>query len=929
MAHFLDNQIRIFILSAFLISVGLLQSQAQYSVDNYGFSQQVASYSPITGGTVLGNIDIDEEIFNGNTAGSTGIVSGNGFPIGFSFSLGGKSFTRFAVATNGYIRIGNGTFPLGNSTISAFSANFFNLADTLNFLNLLAPFHGDHEGQTGSELSFRTVGTAPNRELVVQWKNFIFWNTTGTENLNFQVRLQETTNKVIFSYGNFVKNPTDKLAAVGIRTDAYSIVHLRRARIDSSETWATSSKSLSRNTLCDIRTAYKPNNGLQYEFTGPSIPANDLALAEVSISEIINFGCPGSNAEPIKVLVRNNGTDAQSNLSYTLQVNGNAAGASTIPLNPPLASYEERQVTLTQTLDLSSAGTYSLKVWSALALDTGIYQTNDTARAAYSLFAPVQTPFASIRSLVEFQQKGWKTYNGKNKPANPGGAFTNSTIFHSASTSVFVSAFAADSIQEWLVSPSITPSPGLRLKFRAAITSFDSTTAATSIDDDEIKVLISTDCGLTWTNLFVFNGSSFTSGQILNTRKGYSIPIEGINSPFQIAFFVNNKGTEPTDSYYFHLDDVTMSLGNAYDLAALRLSVQNQGNVSCSQTTFPVKVWFKNVGDSVLTSSAASVKVNALAPVQQTFTFSPVLAKGDSVEVSFNSVTIPPNNVIRLVASSRLQSEDGFSSGNDTVSTSFIYLGSASPLSLPALITFDNLPSGVPAGWLVDQVQGTDFKVRVRGTGSTRSLSTNLYSNNKSSFAIMPVTQVLPASQFLSFDLRIKNDNTSTPFAFGPQDSVQVSVSSDCGNSFQTLFKSKASNPVGLETFFQVNIDLSSFQNQSVSVRFDAFINRTDFTGAWVDIDNVNVFTVTGITSFAMANQVGVYPNPVHDQIYFNFPSGTSRMGIKILSSDGRLISQSEAIEGRSLDVSALKPGIYFFEIEANHTRIRRKVMIH
>jgi hypothetical protein len=470
----------------------------------------------------------------------------------------------------------------------------------------------------------------------------------------------------------------------------------------------------------------------------------------------------------------------------------------------------------------------------------------------------------------------------------------------------------------------------MRLKFRAAITNtFDTTTSITAIGNDEFKVLISTNCGQSWENLLVFNNSSLTNGSLSNVKKGYSVTFDPQSAPFQIAFFVTNKGTAPTQSYVFHLDDVTVSLGNAYDLAATSLTINTTGNTACSQTTFPVSVWLKNKGDSSLTSSQASVRVNSTPEVLQNFTFTPKLAPGDSFLAIFPSVAIAPNSIGRVLATAKLSTEDGYSAQNDTASTPYVYIGSANPLALPANLNFDNLPSGIPSGWFVDQGQGTDFKVRVRGVSSSRSLSANFYLNNRSSFAIMPATQSIPAGYALKFSLRLKNDQAGSPFSMGASDSIVVRASADCGSTFQTLVTLKQANAIGIENYATVTADLSAFAGQVVSIRFEAYIRRTDQTGCWVDIDNIGIAPNTAVAPTFEGREVSFFPNPASGQINLFHPVSTQPVPFRLVTVDGKKVQEGTMFSGQSIDVSRLNRGIYIIEFENFGVVSRKKIILN
>lgn len=888
---------------------------SQSSLHQYQYVQTIGTYEEISGGTILGDIDIDEEVFNNNTAGESGPITNIGFPIGFNFVYNNQSYDRFAVGTNGYIKLGNGTFTITNSVSTAFTQTF---GDTNGLKQIIAALHGDLEGQSGSTLQYRTIGTAPNRQLVVQWRKFMFWNTIGADSLNFQIRLKEGTNAIEFCYGNIVRNSTDKLVSVGMNGNTMSEAIMRRARLDSSETWQSSSASYSPNAKCDLRTAFKPLNGLKMLFYGLPPIENDLAVLGIRFRAELDFGCPGTATEPISLVIENRGTNPQTAALYGIIVNSSAPSLNALDFTPALQPAERRTVLVNQTINLTNPGAYHILAFTSLPNDTGSYRGNDTARVSTHLFSPVQLPSAPIRSLADFPARGWKFYQGRISPRKPGTKFVANNYFYSASAAVNVSAFAAstDTIQEWLVSPTYTPANGQILKFRAAITQFDTTSAVNSIDDDELQIRISTDCGTSWQTIYTVNQAVVASGGLNNVKRGFSVPINSPN-PFQVAIFFTNKATNPTTTYYLHLDDITVSLGNAYDLAARLVLPQGIGATGCSQSTFDVKVQIKNTGDSIISATPARLRVNGNAPINQNFSLTPPLMPGDSTLVTFTGVSLPPNNAYRLTATVLHPQEDGFSSNNDTASTSFVYLGAANPLSLPASIDFNTLPSGqVPANWFCEQGSFLDFKVRVRGLLSSRSLSTNLNYSNQSSYAVMPLTGTLPSNYGLTYSIRMNNDNGAT-FTMGSNDSVTVSVSDNCGASFTRIQRIDFQSPVGFGAYAPTLVSLDAYSGKNISIRFDAYMNRTDFTGAWVDIDNIGISPVGAAAHLEMAHAFQMNPNPAKDKINVSFSKETPLQFVHIYDLNGKCLQSESWTDGatdRMIDIKNLSAGMYLLQ---------------
>jgi hypothetical protein len=87
-------------------------------VSSYTFSQSAGTYTPITGGTVLGVPGNDDTSFPTN-------------PIGFSFCYNGALYTEFGVNSNGWITMGNGAVTSSYTAISSGINN--NVIAALNY----------------------------------------------------------------------------------------------------------------------------------------------------------------------------------------------------------------------------------------------------------------------------------------------------------------------------------------------------------------------------------------------------------------------------------------------------------------------------------------------------------------------------------------------------------------------------------------------------------------------------------------------------------------------------------------------------------------------------------------------------------------------------------------------------------------------------
>ncbi len=232
----LFRELRHIILPAALLAQPLLVS-AQVSL--YEFSQSVGTYTEITaadGGVSLGTPTYWPQQYNsrawvnnpfndpGGQVTGSGYLSpaeGPGYPIGFDFTFNGEVFDVIGISNGGWISFGKSSdglqavwvynmsgSPNGDPFIQWYNgptpsykrnrvAGFGNSAlQQANWSSLNPP------GPVGN-IRVATIGTAPNRTCVVQWKEYGMSGDASAfyNNINFQIRLNETDNSVEVVFG--------------------------------------------------------------------------------------------------------------------------------------------------------------------------------------------------------------------------------------------------------------------------------------------------------------------------------------------------------------------------------------------------------------------------------------------------------------------------------------------------------------------------------------------------------------------------------------------------------------------------------------------------------------------------------------------------------------------------------------------------------
>lgn len=183
-------------LTAALVAV-FISGGLTAQVANYSFTQSNGTYTPISGGTVLGTTTSDDQRFLDPAVpeGTTLTYTGPGFDIGFAFYFNGIAFDRIGINNNGWIAFGQSAISpsVDLNTYSSFeplSSTAINNPDYLR--NRVAAFGRDIQAQEGAELRIETIGSSPNQICVIQWTNYKRYGTSGTgDTINFQIRLNE------------------------------------------------------------------------------------------------------------------------------------------------------------------------------------------------------------------------------------------------------------------------------------------------------------------------------------------------------------------------------------------------------------------------------------------------------------------------------------------------------------------------------------------------------------------------------------------------------------------------------------------------------------------------------------------------------------------------------------------------------------------
>ncbi|MBK6946272.1 MAG: hypothetical protein IPH21_16635 [Flavobacteriales bacterium] len=275
-------------------------------VNTYTFSQPVGTFTPITGGTVLGSTTSDDQRFVTPVTPLGGTTTtGIGFPIGFDLFFNGQVYNRVAVNTNGWLSFGNSalTPSVNNASTSSYTPLASTSATTPTHLrSRIAAMARDLQGQAGSEMRIQTIGTTPNQVCVVQWLGMRRYGAAG-ESFNFQARLNEVDNTVEVVFGSMTWSATSNTCTIGLGGTTVADFNSRK----TTTNWNATTASSVVGDVCYFGTSPAvtvPVSGTSFKWTPGAIPTcfGPTALATTTVastSASFGWGAPSTGTPPV------------------------------------------------------------------------------------------------------------------------------------------------------------------------------------------------------------------------------------------------------------------------------------------------------------------------------------------------------------------------------------------------------------------------------------------------------------------------------------------------------------------------------------------------------------------------------------------------------------------------------------------------------
>lgn len=286
------------------------------------------------------------------------------------------------------------------------------------------------------------------------------------------------------------------------------------------------------------------------------------------------------------------------------------------------------------------------------------------------------------------------------------------------------------------------------------------------------------------------------------------------------------------------------------------------------------------------------------------------LAPGASEKVPMSNIVINTSGTVSLevaVISSNVGIQTNLVGGSSTIK---VVASIGAGQALPFANTFQSA-SFPPPGWSSINSGSNGWKLATNaGSGSTRSARANCFSipGGEIVYLHSPKVDLSTASHGST----LKFDHAYAPYDATYFDALRVEASTDCGETWKTLFykgNTDLATAAATTTEFiptsgqwaNNEIDINDLNgNAEVIFRFSAESGY----GNDLYVDNVNVSTTVGTQELTLSS-FSLSPNPTHDvaQVRFGL-TNAQNVELRVYSADGALVQTQQLGELTSGDHS-------------------------
>ena len=649
-------------------------------------------------------------------------------------------------------------------------------------------------------------------------------------------------------------------------------------------------------------------------------PQTDAKLSSIVYPNACEPIC-ASSFQP-KITIRNNGTEVLKSVRINVLMNDTKINEELWTGNLP---YTEEVIVTLKTLTIPQGKTALKFLLDLPNVKADEMPGNDSASIAVEL-EPLQVlPLVETAESGAMPPIGWSFQT--NGSSTLGWKNTNKASYEGSRSLVFDN-FNNDEKGKTadLISPRINASryDSLSMEFMLAAALYD------AINLDTLEIMVSPDCGKSFSTVYKKWGTALSTKAGLATTEFIPVKTDWRKETIDLSSFKGNdiqiriRGTNQYGNNLY-LDNININGFNFPSVDIKTDSIDTPPLVGCESLIAPI-ARFTSLGKDTLKSLDLQIWVNG--SMRETKKWTGNLIRNKTSSIGFSSLTIPEGiSNINIIGAN----PNGQVDQNKTNDTATAVHHSLKAINMPFKESFNTLNQ-----WPIYPIFGTDkWQMALY---SSAMIARNFQRPSFVSGMISPlVSRGNPDSVFLDFDLAANAPNGPKP------DTLEVAISWDCGNTWQSVYKKWGSalttanrnatasfEPLNANEWRTEHLELTSivYGKKEFMARFINMGNGNNN----IYIDNVNIISIT-LPQRLKEQGYLLYPNPASNSTAIQFsPAVNSLKAIQLSDAKGRIVLSYQYKPGQSLNVQeislALLPaGIYFLKIEYTDKSITEKLI--
>ncbi|MFN0157308.1 MAG: FlgD immunoglobulin-like domain containing protein [Bacteroidota bacterium] len=353
---------------------------------------------------------------------------------------------------------------------------------------------------------------------------------------------------------------------------------------------------------------------------GQSLYLDDVVLSEVlgtdagatTLVSPAAGGCYGTN-QTVTIRIQNLGGSTIDYAVNPLTVYSSVAGPNAQSFSPVVLSSgtllptATQDVVITTTYDMTAVGTYTFSGNTSVGVDGNT--TNDTMPPANrtvtgSVSLPQSVDFTGYTGAnLTAVFPNWSEQVGVTPTGTASAWISQTGVGAVGNITARINLFT-NTRNEWIMGPKVVPLVGTNLTFKAAVTNWNSIVDPDSMDnDDKVRVMVSTNCGGTWTSIYQMDSAS----SLTTTLTQQTVPLGAYaGTPIVLAFYATDGPINDPSDYDFHIDDIQIGDALADDIGATVVAedagpapAESVGSIHLSRSGNPVTLSMKGKPEKI------------------------------------------------------------------------------------------------------------------------------------------------------------------------------------------------------------------------------------------------------------------------------------------------------------------------------------------